>query len=61
MADTQADVPDWQGFANRLEILSDEIMAAAEALADDLDNQLVQLQAVTLRHYAHHLREYSYL
>ena len=61
MADTHADVPDWQGFANRLEKLSDEIMAAAEALSDDLDNQIVQLQAVTLRHYAHHLREYSFL
>ncbi len=58
MTDTAS--PDWQALAERLDTLSEEIMTASGALPDDLDNQLVQLQAVTLRHYAHHLREYSY-
>lgn len=51
---------DWQDLAARLDGLSEELMAAADALTDDMDNQIVQLQAVTLRHYAHHIREYSY-
>ena len=57
---SQPSPPDWQSFADRLDSLSDELLAASEALTDDMDNQLVQLQAVTLRHYAHHLREYGY-
>lgn len=52
--------PDWQAFADRLESLSEELLTAADALEDDMDNQIVQLQAVTLRHYAHHLREYGF-
>lgn len=63
MADTtspaQNGAPDWTGLADRLDNLSEEVMAAADSLADDLDNQIVQLQAVTLRHYAHHLRDLS--
>lgn len=55
-----ADAPDWHSFADRLESLSAELLTAADALDDDMDNQIVQLQAVTLRHYAHHLREYSF-
>lgn len=54
------DCPDWQALADRLDALSEDIMSAADALGDDMDNQIVQLQAVTLRHYAHHLREFSY-
>lgn len=48
--------PDWTGMADRLQELSEELLAAASSLPDEIDDQIIQLQSVSLRHYSLHLR-----
>ena len=47
---------DWRAFARRLEDLHEELMAAAADAPNEIEEQIVELQAISLRHVAHHLR-----
>lgn len=53
---TTDDTPDWNGLADRLEALSEELLAAAGHVEDVADDHLLQLQSVTLKHYSMNLR-----
>ena len=50
---------DWMDLADRLEALSRDMLAAAPDAPDEIDDQLVQLHAVSLRHYAEYLRSFD--
>ena len=46
---------DWRAFAGRLEALHADLMAAAADAPNEIEEQLVELHAISLRHIAHHL------
>lgn len=48
--------PDWNGLADKLEALADELMAAAPAAPDETERQLMELHAISVRHIARRLR-----
>jgi hypothetical protein len=48
--------PDWDALADRLEAVADEIMAAAPAAPDEIEVQLMELHAVSIRHVARRMR-----
>jgi hypothetical protein len=48
--------PDWNGLADRLEVLADELMASAPAAPDETERQLMELHAISVRHIARRLR-----
>jgi hypothetical protein len=48
--------PDWDALADRLEAAADALMAAAPAAPDEIELQLMELQAVSIRHVARRLR-----
>ncbi len=43
-------------LADRLDALADDMMALAPRLADDFEGPYMELQAISLHHYAIHLR-----
>ncbi len=47
---------DWRALAARLEDLHQALMDAAKDAPDEMEEQIVELQAISLRHVAHHLR-----
>jgi len=48
--------PDWNALADRLEAVADEMMAAAPAAPDEIEWQLMELHAVSVRHIARRMR-----
>lgn len=46
---------EWAKLAGKLNQLYDELMAAAPDAPDELEEQLVELHAISCRHIAHHL------
>lgn len=48
--------PDWAALADRLDAVADELMAAAPAAPDEIEWQLMELHAVSVRHIARRLR-----
>lgn len=53
-----APAPDWDALADRIEALADELMATAPAAPDETEGQLLELQAISIRHVAYRLRLY---
>lgn len=51
--------PDWSAIADRLEAVADELMAAAPAAPDEIELQLMELHAVSVRHIARRLRLFT--
>jgi hypothetical protein len=49
-------LPDWEALADKLEAIADEMMAAAPAAPDEIELQLMELHAVSIRHVARRLR-----
>jgi hypothetical protein len=48
--------PDWEALADKLEAIADEMMAAAAAAPDEIEVQLMELHAVSIRHVARRMR-----
>jgi hypothetical protein len=48
--------PDWNALADKLDAVADELMAAAPAAPDEIEVQLMELHAVSIRHVARRLR-----
>ena len=48
--------PDWNALADKLDAVADELMAAAPAAPDEIEIQLMELHAVSVRHIARRLR-----
>ncbi len=48
--------PDWNALADKLEAVADDLMDAASAAPDEIELQLMQLHAVSIRHIARRLR-----
>ena len=48
--------PDWNALADKLDAVADELMAAAPAAPDEIEVQLMELHAVSVRHIARRLR-----
>ncbi|MCR9222035.1 MAG: hypothetical protein NXI21_17565 [Alphaproteobacteria bacterium] len=46
---------DWSELAQRLEGLHADLWRAAESVSDVDEAQLVQLEAISIRHMAHHM------
>ena len=51
--------PDWNGLADRLDTLSDDLLKVAPDAPDEIESQLVELQGYGLRHLALRLRMYA--
>lgn len=51
--------PDWAEMAAQLDALSQALFDAAAHVPDEIEAQIVELQAITLRHYGHALRVYA--
>lgn len=51
--------PGWTKLADRLDTLSEDLLAAAPDAPDEIESQLVELQGYGLRHLALRLRMYS--
>ncbi|MBL8664405.1 MAG: hypothetical protein JNM29_16360 [Candidatus Odyssella sp.] len=49
----------WETLADRLESVADELMAAAPAAPDEIEVQLMELHAVSIRHVARRLRLFT--
>ena len=49
--------PDWRDRADRLDGLSDDLMAAAPDFGGELDTAAMELWSLTLRHYGMLLRQ----
>jgi len=49
--------PDWNGMADRLDGLAEDLMAAAPDFGEELDQAAMELWSITLRHYAIQLRQ----
>jgi hypothetical protein len=47
---------DWNGLADKLEALAEELMDAAPAAPDETERQLMELHAISVRHIARRLR-----
>lgn len=57
MSDPAADAkPDWNALADKLDAIAEELMNAAPAAPDEIECQLVELHAVSVRHIARRLR-----
>lgn len=48
--------PDWNALADKLDAVADELMAAAPAAPDEIELQLMELHAVSIRHVARRMR-----
>jgi hypothetical protein len=48
--------PDWNGLADKLDAVAEELMDAAPAAPDETERQLIELHAVSVRHIARRLR-----
>jgi hypothetical protein len=48
--------PDWNALADKLEAVAEELMAAAPAAPDEIERQLMELHAISVRHIARRLR-----
>ena len=48
--------PDWNALADKLDAVADELMAAAPAAPDEIEVQLMELHAVSIRHVARRMR-----
>ncbi len=48
--------PSWDALADKLEAIADEMMAAAPAAPDEIELQLMELHAVSIRHVARRMR-----
>lgn len=48
--------PDWNGLADKLEAVADELMNAAPDAPDETEGQLMELHAISVRHIARRLR-----
>jgi hypothetical protein len=48
--------PDWNGLADKLDAIAEELMAAAPAAPDEIERQLMELHAISVRHIARRLR-----
>lgn len=46
---------DWRALAARLEDLHQALMDAARDAPDEMEEQIVELHGISLRHVAHHL------
>ncbi len=51
--------PDWEALADKLEAIADEMMAAAPSAPDEIEVQLMELHAVSIRHVARRTRLYA--
>jgi hypothetical protein len=51
--------PDWEGLAARIDALSDDLMSVASHAPDDLETTMMELQALSFRHYAIRLRAFE--
>jgi hypothetical protein len=51
--------PDWTDLSDRLYAMSEELFAVAEFAPDEMETQLVELQAITVRHYGHLIRDFA--
>lgn len=49
-------LPDWDALADKLEAIADEMMAAAPQAPDEIEVQLMELHAVSIRHVARRMR-----
>lgn len=49
-------LPDWEALAGKLEAIADEMMAAAPSAPDEIEVQLMELHAVSIRHVARRMR-----
>jgi hypothetical protein len=47
---------DWNALADKLDAVADELMAAAPAAPDEIEVQLMELHAVSIRHVARRMR-----
>lgn len=47
---------DWEALADRLDAVADALMAAAPAAPDEMEMQLMELHAVSIRHIARRMR-----
>jgi hypothetical protein len=46
---------DWRALAGELEALHEALMTAAPDAPDEIEEQIVELHAISIRHIAHHL------
>ena len=47
---------DWNGLADKLEAIAEQLMDAAPAAPDETERQLMELHAISVRHIARRLR-----
>ncbi|MGH7004242.1 MAG: hypothetical protein ACREIP_09875 [Alphaproteobacteria bacterium] len=51
-----APIADWNALAARLDVMAEDLMAAAAAGPDGTERTLMELQAVSIRHVARRMR-----
>ncbi len=53
---TDPETPDWKELADRIDVLADDLAAAASSTGED-DEEMINLWARGLKHYAIQLRQ----